>query len=214
MRAGHLVRVSEHHDPRGAGLPGEGLRDRASPQHRLRDFTPESLEENWTSQLAEFTAQLPGLAAPRTNRTHCIAWSDWAGEPKAELQHGVRLDTNYYYWPEAWVQNRPGMFTGSGFPMRFADTDGSLIDVYQAATQLTDESGIDIPMHIQALLDSALGAGRLLRRLHRQHAHGQPGARGRRRHRRRGAARAACPSCRPSRCSPGSMAATTPPSRG
>ena len=36
------------------------------------------------------------------------------------------------------------MFTGSGFPMRFADTDGSLIDVYQAATQLTDESEIDI----------------------------------------------------------------------
>ena len=32
------------------------------------------------------------------------------------------------------------MFTGSGMPMRFADTDGSLIDVYQAATQITDES--------------------------------------------------------------------------
>ena len=32
------------------------------------------------------------------------------------------------------------MFTGSGIPMRFADTDGSLIDVYQAATQMTDES--------------------------------------------------------------------------
>ena len=33
------------------------------------------------------------------------------------------------------------MFTGSGFPMRFADEDGSLIDVYQATTQITDESG-------------------------------------------------------------------------
>ena len=43
-------------------------------------------------------------------------------EPKAEREHGIRLDTNYYYWPGAWVQNRPGMFTGSGFPMRFADT--------------------------------------------------------------------------------------------
>ena len=46
------------------------------------------------------------------------------------------------------MNNRPGMFTGSGFPMRFADEDGALIDVYQAATQLTDESGIDIPTHI------------------------------------------------------------------
>ena len=56
------------------------------------------------------------------------------------------------------MQNRPGLFTGSGFPMRFADENGSLIDVYQAATQLTDESGIDIPAHIKALLDGALGS--------------------------------------------------------
>jgi hypothetical protein len=41
--------------------------------------------------------------------------------------------------------------------MRFADFDGSLIDVYQATTQLTDESEIDIAMHIAALLDRALG---------------------------------------------------------
>ena len=39
----------------------------------------------------------------------------------------------YYYWPEVWMQNRPGMFTGSGMPMRFADIDGSLIDVYWLA---------------------------------------------------------------------------------
>ena len=50
------------------------------------------------------------------------------------------------------------MFTGSGFPMRFADRDGSLIDVYQAATQLTDESGHRHPAHIEALLDGALGS--------------------------------------------------------
>ncbi len=122
------------------------------------DFTPASLNDDWETQLPEFGDYWPGLAAPRTSRTHCIAWSDWAGEPKAELSHGVRFDTNYYYWPGAWVRDRPGMFTGSGFPMRFADTNGSLIDVYQAATQLTDESDIDIERHIQALLDGALGS--------------------------------------------------------
>ena len=104
------------------------------------DFTPASLEDDWETQLPEFGDDYPSLAAPRTSRTHCIAWSDWASEPKVELSHGVRFDANYYYWPGAWVQDRPGMFTGSGFPMRFADADGSLIDVYQAATQLTDES--------------------------------------------------------------------------
>jgi hypothetical protein len=122
------------------------------------NFTPASLEDDWEAQLPEFADDYPSLVAPRTSRTHCITWSDWASEPKVELGHGVRLDTNYYYWPAAWVQDRPGMFTGSGFPMRFADANGSLIDVYQAATQLTDESGIDIDRHIQALLDGALGA--------------------------------------------------------
>jgi hypothetical protein len=122
------------------------------------DFTDATLESYWATQLPAFAASWPSAAAPRTSRTHCIAWSTWTGEPEAELRHGVRLDTNYYYWPAAWIQNRPGMFTGSGIPMRFAKKDGSLIDVYQAPTQLTDESGIDIAAHIATLLDNALGA--------------------------------------------------------
>jgi hypothetical protein len=48
--------------------------------------------------------------------------------------------------------------TGSGMPMRFADTDGSTIDVYQAATQITDESGQAEPSTINALLDNAVGS--------------------------------------------------------
>ena len=51
----------------------------------------------------------------------------------------------------------PGMFTGSGMPMRFAKADGTLIDVYQATTQMTDESGQSYPLHINSLLDRALG---------------------------------------------------------
>ena len=110
-----------------------------------------------SSQLEEFVANFPNLPAPSTNRTHCIVWSDWASQPKVELENGIRLDTNYYYWPPEWVQDRPGMFTGSGMPMRFADLDGSMIDVYQAATQMTDESGQSFPFTIDTLLDRALG---------------------------------------------------------
>ena len=58
----------------------------------------------------------------------------------------------------------PGIFTGSGMPMRFADTDGTMIDVYQATTQMTDESGQTYPFTINTLLDRALGAAGLLRR--------------------------------------------------
>jgi cysteine-rich repeat protein len=42
-------------------------------------------------------------------------------------------------------------------PMRFAAVDGTLIDVYQAATQMTDESGQSYPYTIDTLLDRALG---------------------------------------------------------
>ena len=47
--------------------------------------------------------------------------------------------------------------TGSGMPMRFADTDGTMIDVYQAATQMTDESDQSYPLTPNTLLDNALG---------------------------------------------------------
>ncbi len=122
------------------------------------DFTPDSLDDDFRTQLISFKSSFPGLATPRTTRTHCIVWSDWASGARMAGRNGVRLDANYYYWPAAWVLDRPGMFTGSGFPMRFADVDGSLIDVYQAATQLTDESEIDYAKHIKALLDGALGS--------------------------------------------------------
>ena len=42
-------------------------------------------------------------------------------------------------------------------PMRFADLDGTLIDVYQAVTQMTDESGQSYPFTVNTLLDRALG---------------------------------------------------------
>ena len=122
------------------------------------NFTEGSLRSDWEEQLPDFLLRWAGVVdTPRTNRTHCIVWSDWASEASVGREFGIRLDTNYYYWPGSWVQNRPGMFTGSGLPMRFADLDGSLIDVYQATTQMTDESDISIPTHIAALLDRALG---------------------------------------------------------
>jgi hypothetical protein len=127
------------------------------------NYTAQTLRADWMAQRQQFLARWPGVARPPvTNRTHCIAWSDWATQPVVERDFGVRLDTNYYYWPPSWNQNRPGLFTGSGIPMRFAGTDGSLIDVYQAPTQLVDEADAtnppnDIPLHIAALLDRALG---------------------------------------------------------
>jgi WD40 repeat protein/methionine-rich copper-binding protein CopC len=123
-----------------------------------QDWTPSSLASDFSTQLQQFTSKYTSLSAPVTNRTHCIAWSDWATHASVELANGIRLDTNYYYWPPSWIEDRAGFFTGSGVPMRFTDTSGAMIDVYQAATQLTDESGQSYPNTVDQLLDRALGA--------------------------------------------------------
>ena len=48
--------------------------------------------------------------------------------------------------------------TGSGMPQRFAQLDGTMVDVYQAPTQMTDESGQTYPFTPNTLLDKALGS--------------------------------------------------------
>jgi FlgD Ig-like domain len=126
------------------------------------------LDSTLTSELAIFAQKFPSLGAPKTTRTHCISWSDWASQPKVDLAHGIRLNADYYYFPAEWTQNRPGLFTGSGMPMRFADCDGSLIDVYQAATYVaddattvqggTDDANTIVPAMTKALIDKALGS--------------------------------------------------------
>jgi Concanavalin A-like lectin/glucanases superfamily/Bacterial Ig-like domain/Bacterial Ig domain len=127
--------------------------------------TPAALEARYTQQLAEFAAQFPGVPAPKTSRFHCVAWgNDWASHAKIQLDHGIRMDTNYYYYPVEWIGDRPGFMTGSGMPMRFADEDGTPINIYQALTQLPDETTGDRDEDIYAaqwtatLLDRALGS--------------------------------------------------------
>jgi hypothetical protein len=145
-------------DAVAAAYEAEGFEIALHPSTDCQDWDEASLNFTFTSQRASFLSEFPSLLAPVTSRTHCMAWSEWATQAEVSVQNGVRLDVNYYYWPEAWIQNRPGMFTGSGMPMRFANLDGSLIDVYQVVTQLTDESAIDYGLHISSLLDKALGA--------------------------------------------------------
>ncbi|MBC7947359.1 MAG: Ig-like domain-containing protein [Chitinophagaceae bacterium] len=128
------------------------------PNNGCVNYTLASLQNTYSTQLAEFRAKYTGIAAPSTNRMHCLAWSDWASQPKVQSQNGIRFDVSYYYWPEVWMQNRPGMFTGSGMPMRFADVNGAIIDVYQAPTQMTDETNMNYTNFCNAVLNKALGA--------------------------------------------------------
>ena len=121
------------------------------------DFTPTSLRTFYTEQIDAFRTKYSSIPAPITQRHHCIAWSDWITGAIVQLENGIRFDTSYYFWPPSWVLNRPGFFSGSGMPMRFADLDSSIIDVYHASSQMTDESGQSYPFTIDTLLDRALG---------------------------------------------------------
>jgi hypothetical protein len=116
-----------------------------------------SISAVFTDQLGTFRAKYSSLPSPVTQRTHCVVWSDWLSQAEIELQNGIRMDTTYYYFPPAWMQTRPGFFTGSGMPMRFAYKNGEMIDVFQATTQMTDESGQSYPFTIDTLLTNALG---------------------------------------------------------
>ena len=121
------------------------------------DFTPSTLLNAYNTQLSQFKSKFPSAGTPATHRMHCITWSDWSTQAATELGLGIRLDTSYYYDPASWVQDRPGFFTGSGMPMRYATITGTPIDVYQATTQMTDESGQTYPMTPNTLIANALG---------------------------------------------------------
>lgn len=122
-----------------------------------RDWTPDELRRRYDHQLQWFRNRLPFAGPPVTHRTHCVAWSDYASQPRIERERGIRLDTNYYFYPAPWVAGRGGHFTGSALPMRFADVDGEPIDVFQAVTQITDESGQELPRVAEEMLDAAIG---------------------------------------------------------
>ena len=122
------------------------------------NFDAASLETHYAAQVPQWEAKYSSVPAPSTQRHHCIVWSDWATGAQVQFNHGMRLDVSYYYWPPSWVNNVPGLFTGSAMPMRFMRLDGNFVDVYMAASQMTDESGQTYPFTIDTLLDRAVGS--------------------------------------------------------
>jgi hypothetical protein len=73
--------------------------------------------------------------APRIVRNHHLIWQGYATMAELLARAGLQLDLNYVSIPA-------GFMTGSGLPMRFADSAGHLIPIYQQATQLDDSEFI------------------------------------------------------------------------
>jgi hypothetical protein len=160
------VRATSYMFPANVNLPnyqthlsqGFEIANHADNSPSCTAFTAASLDAAISAQLALMTQFFPAAPPSTTNRTHCVLWSDYDTEPVVLLNHGIRFDTTYYYWPDMWVQGRPGLFTGSGMPMRYADRNGNVIDVYQATTQFPDETTWNFPADIDTVLDNAVGS--------------------------------------------------------
>jgi hypothetical protein len=120
-------------------------------------LTQAQLAAGYDAQLAQFQAKYTSLPPQVSSRTHCVFWPDWASNAKVEAARGIRMDANYYHFPGAWIGTKNGFMNGGGFPMRFSDTDGSAIDVYQQNTNIDDEATTDFAGSMNALLGKALG---------------------------------------------------------
>ncbi len=82
-----------------------------------QDWTPESLDQMYSSQLGSFAATWPDVTPPMTNRTHCIVWSDWASQAKIERgpRHPLRHQLLLQGPGPPGRTSRPCM-TGLGLP--------------------------------------------------------------------------------------------------
>lgn len=112
-----------------------------------------------TDQLTSFQAKYTSVPAQTTHRFHQVSWSDWNTHPRIERQNSIRFDMNYYWYPPAWTGNKFGFMRGSGLPMKFGAIDGSPIDVYQQATDYTNDNELAATSaNLSAAVDRALGS--------------------------------------------------------
>ena len=77
--------------------------------------------------------------APMTNRCHCLIWAGWTEMAKFLSAGGVRMDQNFI--PRRFY--RHGYLNGSGLPVKFMDEEGSLLNIYEQNTHITDDGSVD-----------------------------------------------------------------------
>ncbi len=71
---------------------------------------------------------------PRTVRQHAVRWLGYVDAAQIEADLGIHMDLNYIA-----VSPYLGYLCGSGRPLRFVDTDGTVVDCYQQPTHWTEE---------------------------------------------------------------------------
>ncbi len=103
--------------------------------------------DNWTisAKLDEFSRQIKLVeemtgVKTRSLRNHHVVWVGYTEQAERMAEMGIRMDGNYNYG--SYLRSRdPGAFAGwgAGMPMRFATTEGRMIDVMQQHTHVGDD---------------------------------------------------------------------------
>jgi hypothetical protein len=92
-------------------------------------FVPAMLRDNIARHGQEFDR------SPRTIRHHSVRWLGYVDAARLLAELGIRMDVNYLS-----VTPFPlGYMAGSGRPLRFVDTDGTIIPCFQQPTLWTEE---------------------------------------------------------------------------
>lgn len=79
----------------------------------------------------------------RTVRNHQVAWKGWTDGADIASSSGMALDTNFYTWG-TWLRRTNGTWAhgyinGSGQPMKFIKSNGTIVPYFQQVTALVDE---------------------------------------------------------------------------
>ncbi len=90
-----------------------------------------------------FATQYPNNPRSPTVRNHEVSWQGWTDVVDTMAVDGITMDTSFYVWGP-WLQKPDGTWphgysTGSGLPMKFMRSDGTIEPVYQQLTELVDE---------------------------------------------------------------------------
>ena len=126
----------------------------------LHPYISESYVESWKSYWNAFTRLKYGPVS-QTSRTHGLQWCGWADAARIQAGFGLRMNTDYYIYGSQFDRGSNdwyyGHFTGSGLPMRFANSDGRMLNIYQQVTQVADEYLIRVPWNNEGTLGPEQG---------------------------------------------------------
>ncbi|MHA4809763.1 hypothetical protein ACX0G9_16740 [Flavitalea flava] len=125
------------------------------------DDTREAVSPTWAGMNEAITTKLKelndryGLPGMKTVVNHWFVWCgkdadgkpDFVAQARLEANHGMELDANYAHYDNNAGQrhflgatgNGQGNYTGSGLPLRFAATDGSVLPIYQLLNNVYDQ---------------------------------------------------------------------------